>query len=107
MMNDPMVLEASRVLAAKLLTENNSTDQKIEEAFRLIVCRKPLAKEVSILKSYYDDQLNSFKSKPEDAGKLLDVGEYPLPPNPDKPSLAAMMQVVSTIYNLEEAITKS
>ena len=107
MMNDPMVLEASRVLAAKLLAENNSADQKIEEAFRLIVCRKPLAKEVSILKSYYDDQLNTFKSKPADAGKLLEVGEYPLPTDPDKPSLAAMMQVVATIYNLEEAITKS
>ncbi len=107
MLNDPTVLEAARVLAAKLLEENNNVDQKIEEAFRRIVCRKPDAKEASILKNYFEEQLGIYKSKPDEAGKLLDVGEYPLPPKPDKVTLAAMMQVVVTIYNLEESITKS
>jgi hypothetical protein len=107
MLNDPTVLEAARVLAAKLLEENNGVDQKIEEAFRHIVCRKPEAKEAAILKNYFEEQLGIYKSKPDEAGKLLEVGEYPLPPKPDKVTLAAMMQVVVTIYNLEESITKS
>ena len=105
MMNDPTVLEAARVLGAKLLAENSSSKDKIYKAFRLIICRKPTDKELSILTSYYADQLRTI-DKPN-AEKLLNVGEYPIPPNLDKITLAAMMKVVDTIYNLEEAITKT
>jgi hypothetical protein len=107
MMNDPMALEASRVLAAKLLDEKNTDEQKINEAFRRIVCRTPSEKELSILKNYFTERMNTLKDRKEDASKLLDVGEYPLPSNPDKVKLASMTEVVSAIYNLEETITKS
>jgi len=107
MMNDPMVLEASRVLAAKLLEEKNTDDQKIKEAFRRIVCRTPSEKELGILKNYFIERMNTLKDRKEDASKLLDVGEYPLPSNADKVKLASMTEVVSAIYNLEETITKS
>lgn len=105
MMNDPTVLEASRVLAAKLLQEKSSTQDKIIKAFRLIVSRKPSEKEASILTAYYDKELKKI-TKPS-AEKLLAVGEYPIPPQLDKTQLAALMRIVNTIYNLEEAITKS
>ncbi|RDB06436.1 PSD1 and planctomycete cytochrome C domain-containing protein [Runella aurantiaca] len=105
MMNDPTVLEASRVLAAKLLQEKSSTQDKITKAFRLIVSRKPSEKEVSILAAYYDKELKKI-TKPS-AEKLLAVGEYPIPAQVDKTQLAALMRIVNTIYNLEEAITKS
>jgi hypothetical protein len=107
MMNDPTVLEASRVLASKLLAEQTPIDQKINDAFRIIVCRKPLPKESSLLKRYFDDQLKSFKSEKQKAEKILQVGESPVPSNLDKVLLASMMQVVTTIYNLDESITKS
>jgi hypothetical protein len=105
MMNDPTVLEAARVLAAKVLEEKTSSKDKIYKAFRLIICRKPTDKEMSILTSYYADQLRSIDK--QSAGKLLNVGEYPIPADLDKITLAAMMKVVDTIYNLEEAITKT
>lgn len=106
MMNDPTILEASRVLAANLLKENNSeAKDKIVKAFRLIVCRKPSEKEVMVLANYYQDQLKTLEI--QDAENLLAVGEYPLPNDIDKVTLAAMMQVVSTIYNLEETISKT
>ncbi len=105
MMNDPTVLEASRVLAARLLQEKTDSHDKIAKAFRLIVCRKPNDKELAVLTAYYDKQLKSMK--PETAQKMIAVGEYPLTKNVDKKTLAALMRVVSTIYNLEETITKS
>ena len=105
MMNDPTMLESARVLAAKLLQEQNQPKDKIYEAFRRIICRKPNEKEMSILSSYYADQLKNINKK--DAEKLLAVGEYPIPAGMDKITLAAMMKVVDTIYNLEEAITKT
>ncbi|HTD98419.1 MAG TPA: PSD1 and planctomycete cytochrome C domain-containing protein [Mucilaginibacter sp.] len=105
MLNDPTVLEAARVLAAKLLQEKTDSKDKIYKAFRLIICRKPNEKEVAILNSYYADQLKTINAK--NAKKLLAVGEYPIPAGIDKINLAAMMKVIDTIYNLEEAITKT
>jgi hypothetical protein len=105
MMNDPQVLEASRVLAATLLDENISDDDRIQKAFRLIVCRKPKQEEIDVMKQYLNEQLSSLSI--EKAETLLNVGEYPLPENADKIQLAAMMQVVSLLYNLEETIVKS
>ncbi|KAA6441319.1 DUF1553 domain-containing protein [Dyadobacter flavalbus] len=105
MMNDPAVLEASRVLATKLLQEKSEDKDKITKAFRLIVCRKPSEKELDILTAYYERQLKSIQ--PKSAEKMLAAGEYPLTKNLDKKAAAAFMRVISTIYNLEETITKS
>ncbi|AEI51831.1 PSD1 and planctomycete cytochrome C domain-containing protein [Runella slithyformis] len=105
MMNDPTVLEASRVLAAKLLQEKSTAEDKITKAFRLIVSRRPGKKEVTILSSYYEKELKKITK--QSAEKLLAVGEYPIPAQVDKVQLAALMRIVNTIYNLEETITKS
>lgn len=105
MMNDPAVLEASRVLAAKLLQEKSASQDKIIKAFRLIVCRKPSEKEIEVLTAYYGKELKIMK--PDVAEKMISVGEYPIIKNVDRKSLAALMRVVSAIYNLEETITKT
>lgn len=105
MENDPTVLEASRVLAARLLQENSIAKAKIYKGFRLIMCRKPNEQELAILTGYYDEQLKAIDKQA--AVKVLNVGEYPVPGSLDKVSLAAMMKVMNTIYNLEEAITKT
>lgn len=105
MMNDPTMLESARVLAQKMLQDNDQPKDKIYTAFRRIICRKPTDKEMSILTSYYQDQLKSIND--QDADKFLAVGEYPMPAKIDKIKLAAMMKVIDTIYNLEEAITKT
>jgi hypothetical protein len=104
MMNDPTVLEASRVLAAKLVAEKSKPEEKISKAFRLILCRKPHEKEVGILNNYFEEELKTLDAAA--AKDLLDVGEYPAPKDLDTVTVAAMMQVVNTIYNMEEAITK-
>ncbi len=105
MMNDPAVLEASRVLATKLLQEKTSTDAKITKAFRQIVCRTPSAKELEVLTAYYQKELKEID--PKTAEKMVTIGEYPLTRNVDRKAAASLMRVISTIYNLEETITKS
>ncbi|MEO6288585.1 MAG: DUF1553 domain-containing protein, partial [Ginsengibacter sp.] len=107
MMNDPTVLEASRVLSQKLLEEKSSVDEKITKAFHRIICRKPDKKETEILKNYFTDQLQQFKQKKLDAAATIKVGEYPGDDKLDVNTTAALMKVISTIYNMEEAITKS
>lgn len=105
MMNDPTILEASRVLAADLLMENSEIKDKIIKAFRLIVCRNPYENEILVLTNYYEKRLKTMQI--QSAEKLLAIGEYPLPEGLDKVTLAAMMHVVNTIYNLEESTTRS
>jgi hypothetical protein len=107
MLNDPTVLEASRVLAQKLMKENSSGQDKITKAFRMIVCRKASDKELSILQSYYDDQLQLFKQKKLDAGMTLSAGEYKQDNTGDANLTAALMKTIETIYNLEETIEKT
>lgn len=107
MLNDPTVLEASRVLSQRLLAEPGSLEQKIDKAFRLIVCRKALPKESAILQGYYREQLQQFTQAKLDAAATIKAGEYKMPDHPDANSMAALMKVIEAIYNLEESITKT
>ncbi len=104
MMNDPTVLEASRVFATRLLEENCSVNDKISKAFRLILSRKPKVEELKILSIYFEQNLQSLKI--ENVNKLLAIGEYPLAAKTDQKMMAALMLTISNMYNLEEAITK-
>jgi Protein of unknown function (DUF1553)/Protein of unknown function (DUF1549)/Planctomycete cytochrome C len=106
MMNDPAVLEASRVLAQQLVSELSSADEKINKAFRLIICRQPSATEKKILKEYYDEQLQLFQQNKLNASVTIKVGEYPINKQVDEKLVAATMKTISTIYNMEEAIVK-
>ncbi len=107
MMNDPMILEASRVLAGKMWDEYKDGENAISTSFKRIVCRDLSSKEKSILLSYYEDQLERFSENPDQVLPTLSVGEYPLEEKNINPETAALMQVIVSIYNLEETITKS
>ncbi len=107
MLNDPSVLEASRAFAQQLLTEQTGIEDKINKAFRTIICRKASKKEQSILTEYYNEQLALFKNKKLDAEKTLKIGASPLNKQVDADMSAALMKVVTTIYNMDEAITKT
>ncbi|NUO00022.1 MAG: DUF1553 domain-containing protein [Saprospiraceae bacterium] len=107
MMNDPTVLEASRVFAQQLLVENKGVAGTIARAFRSIICRKASQKELDILERYYAEQLQLFRSKQLDAYKTLAVGDSPMDKKVSPDESAALMKTINTIYNMEEAITKS
>ena len=107
LLNDPQVLEAARVLAERLSTENISDEQRIEKAFRLIICRKETEKEKQILLDYYKKEKEEFSKQPAKAESFLKAGEHKHEEKINKIEAAALMQVVHTIYNMEEAITKT
>jgi hypothetical protein len=101
MMNDPQVNEAARVLAESLIND----EQKIEKAFRLIICRKPGSDELRILSEYFESEKKNIQVA--DAEKIISIGEFKHQNVEDKASLAAMIEVIMTIYNMEEAIVRS
>jgi hypothetical protein len=108
MLNDPHVLEASRVLAEHLVArEEMEIKDKIENAFSRIVCRPIQKNEITLFENYYQEELANFQSFPEDAELLLSSGEYPRNIDLDSASTAALMQVVHLMYNMEETLTKT
>lgn len=106
MMNDPLVMEASRVLASQLTEKEPEPETAIEEAFKRILCRAPNSKELDILSGYFEEEFSRFSKDQASADDLFRVGEYPLKEEKINPNTAAMMQVILAMYNLEEAITK-
>ncbi|WP_373495997.1 PSD1 and planctomycete cytochrome C domain-containing protein [Aquiflexum sp.] len=106
MLNDPLVLEASRVLAGKLTDIYAEPNKAIEEAFMRIVGRTPKSEELDILLRYYNEELNRFSEDQNSAVDLVKIGEYPLEKDKITGEKAALAQVITTLYNLEEAITK-
>lgn len=106
MMNDPLVMEASRVLASQLTAIDSKPEAAIEEAFKRILCRAPNSKELDILSGYFEEEMSRFSKDQASADDLFRVGEYPIKEEKITPNTAAMMQVILAMYNLEEAITK-
>lgn len=107
LLNDPTYVEAARFLAQRLMAEAKAGPaERIAFAFRLTLARRPSEAETKILVDLYERQLKRFAAHPEEAQKLLGVGEAKAQGNLDATELAAWTTVASMILNLDETITK-
>jgi len=111
-MNEPSFMEASRYLAANLITRNtlvaddpDTARRSIREAFQRIVSRTPNDREMEVLLQTFHRELAAFQEHPEAAAKLLAVGESPLRKGIDAGSTAALACVISAILSLDEALS--
>jgi hypothetical protein len=106
MMNDPHVMESSRVMASHLSAEKGNLNQILSKAFRKIICRKPSEKELVILMRYFENEQASFRKEPVKIEKLMKIGEYKKDPGAIRFYTAALMQTIQLIYNMEEALIR-
>ena len=104
-MNDPTFLEASRVLAAKLLTDADSPGETIPEIFLRIIGRNPAPAESALLKRLLDEQLEHFGEHPLLAEQILAIGEAPAPET-HASETAALAMVINTLMNYDEFVMK-
>ena len=104
-LNGPQFVEASRVLAEKLIREYPGDEEaQIETAFRLLTSRLPEKEEVSLLGNFLDRQFSEFRSNPAGAERLLEVGQAPFSGDVDPIDLAAKTVVINTLMNFNESI---
>jgi len=107
LLNDPQYLEASRMLAERMLKEGGDRlDQQISYGFRLMTSRKPVEPELQLLEELYKAELKSFQNSPAAADSLLQVGEHPRDQSLPGDQLAAFTVVVSTLMNYDQAVYK-
>jgi hypothetical protein len=106
-MNDPQFVEAARVLAQNaLLASRKNVDREVNYMTSRLVARKLEPKELKIVTRSYRDYTTYYESAPEDAKKLINVGETKADPSLPAPKLAALTMVANELMNLDEVLVK-
>ena len=109
LMNDPQFIEAARMLGEKMMHFDpnpngvaGSVEKRIAYGFEALTSRKPRENELLELKKLYNLQYNYLKYAPEEAEKLLSVGEYARDMALETAALAAYTVVATTLMNFDE-----
>jgi len=104
-LNDPQYVEASRILAEQLVQKHgDETGKRWEELFRRLISRRPTERELDLVDQMYREQQAYFTDTPENAAKLLSVGERVPQKSLDPIDVAATTVVVQTIIAYDETI---
>jgi hypothetical protein len=107
LLNGPQFTEAARVLAEKLYKDNaGALPVIIDQAFQILLSRKPDAKELAICTTLYAEQLAEFKTTPKEAEDFLTSGEKPRDATLSAPDIASAATLISALMNHDECVTK-
>jgi hypothetical protein len=107
LMNDVTFVEAARMLAQRVMSEDGSTAQdRLTLAFRLVTGRSPRSAELDILLRGLGEYLAGFRANPDAARALVSAGEFPRNETLDICEQAAFAAVAGLILNLDEVVTK-
>lgn len=108
MLNDPQFIEASRLIAERMLREGGANDvERIGFAFRLATSRAASKEEIQLLQDLLEERREEFGNAPQKAEAYLNIGEFPDSGEFEKTELAAYAQVANAILNLTESIQKA
>jgi Protein of unknown function (DUF1553) len=100
LLNDPVFVEGSQALGARMAKGPGNVEERIGELFRLCVSRSPQPDEVSMLVHFYQNQRERLARKELDAAKIAGlVGDLAI-------DNAAWTIVARAILNLDETVTK-
>ncbi len=105
--NGPQFVEAARVLAETLLTDHaGDVREAVTDGFYRLTSRRPDDEEQQILSRMVNDQTTWYAAHPNEAKKLLAVGQRP--PNTELPDVetAALAAVLSGLLAHDESVMK-
>jgi hypothetical protein len=105
LLNDPVYLEAARVLAERMIKSGTDEKARLAAGFRLCTSRRAGEREVSALGRLLERQVARFRAAPGEAEKLILVGEAARDEKIPAWELAAWTVVASTLLNLDETIS--
>ncbi len=106
LLNDPQIIEASRVLAYRAIENKNEIKDRVAFMFRLATSRKIQEDELNKLVDFFKEEKSKFEQSPDDANSFLAIGEYPQKELLPAPEMAAYTIIANAIMNLDETITK-
>ncbi len=107
LLNDVQYVEASRVLAERLLLEGGeTTDARITAAYRLLTSRAPRPTELTTVRTLFERERATFAGNVAAAKALARAGEKTPARALNPVDVAAWTVVASTIMNTDEAVNK-
>jgi mono/diheme cytochrome c family protein len=106
-LNDPQYIEAARVLAQKTIKEGGVRDEeKIDFIARRLLSRPMRPEEMKVCQESLAELLASYKTKLQDAQKLIAVGESKADATIDPTILAGWTMFINELMNLDEVLNK-
>ena len=107
LLNDPQLLEAARVLGARILSENDQdVTRSLRAMFQALTSRNPGDAELRILEDLFAEQYDFYQQHPDQAEKFMSVGEAPRNSTLPVSLLAAMGVLANTLMNLDQCVVK-
>jgi hypothetical protein len=106
LLNDPQYLEASRVLAQKVLAAESEEVRRVSLLFRTVTGRFPRPAEVKLLREGLAGLRAEFAKNEAGASRLIRIGETPPAVGARPGELAAWTMLASVTLNLDEALNK-
>jgi hypothetical protein len=100
------LLEASRALAKRSITENQQPQSRIPFLFRQVLSRDPTPDEQQLLVRQLELARSYYNSSPEQARQFLDFGQLENKVTNNHVEIAAYMIVANLVFNLDEAISR-
>jgi hypothetical protein len=108
LLNDPSVLECSRVFASRIVKEGGKDDSdRAGWALRQILSRSAEDREVATLVKFLERARKQFRESPNDAIKVIMIGQAPRDDSVAAPELAAWTAVARVLFNLDETIMRN
>jgi hypothetical protein len=105
-LNDITYVEAARALAGRVMRAATTPGERARLAFQFVLARPPADQELAILLGGLERAQTEFARAPDEAAKLLAVGESTPAEDLPGPELAAWTAVCLTILNLDETLNK-
>ena len=106
-LNDTQFVEAARHLAEATIKQNNDKSEiRIDFVARRLLARPLRPQEMQVVQSSLDALLKHYQANPEGAKNLLKVGQSPVDPKLDPPTLAAWTMLTNELMNLDEVLNK-
>jgi hypothetical protein len=107
LLNDPQMIEAARVLAEKIITQESQTDRQLGKAFRTLLGRQPDAKEKKMMSDFYKNQKEKYALRKNDAIAYLDTGDSERNHDLDPAETAALAFVINGLMNTSEGFSRN
>lgn len=101
--NAEAMVEIAQALAARVLHEEATTNERLTRMFRLCFARVPREREAEVLTHFYKSQQKRYQANPKLANRAISSS---MPERVPQPEAAAWVAVARVLLNLDEFITR-
>jgi hypothetical protein len=106
-LNDPQFVEAARHLAQRALKEAGKKDEeRLDFLAKRVLCRSFRREERKVVETMLGKLTAHYKTRSDDAKKLIAVGESKADSAVDPSTLAAWTMLTNALLNLDEVLNK-